>query len=316
VVKRILIGGAALIVIIIAALVIWWRMASAPEDIGALEAAYFTEQDRYVESSGLTWRVREQGPEDAPIVTLIHGFGVSLESFDLLAEDLSADHRVVRFDLPGHALTGPDPQARYSNAETVTLVAALLDDLGVERSTLIGNSLGGLVAWRYAADYPERTQAIVLISPGGYPINGVTEQAAEVPAPVRFYLTGATESLVGQAMAQMYADPAQMPESQNARVHALMRAPGVGEALIQRLEVFTLPDPEPDLARIDAPALILWGQADVMVPVDHAARFEAAIPNADLIVYDSVGHIPQLEAPDRVSADIRDFLQRTGPGAP
>ena len=107
---------------------------------------FWSEDDQWVDADGMTFRVREQGPENAPVIVLIHGFSYSLESFDAWAENLASDYRVVRFDLPGHGLTGPDPQRRYSVEQTVALTTSLLDALGHDDVVLAGNSLGGLVA--------------------------------------------------------------------------------------------------------------------------------------------------------------------------
>lgn len=88
----------------------------------------------------------------------------------------------------------------------------------------------------------------------------------------------------------------------------MIARPGNGPALIAHLEQFTLPEPTALLGRIKAPTLILWGQDDKVVPVDHAVRLAAAIPGARRIIYDHVGHAPQEEAADRSLADVRAFL--------
>lgn len=281
---------------------------TAPEAV--VDSPYWSEDDRLVEVDGVSARVRVEGPPDAPVLVMVHGFSYSLESWDDWAAALSADYRVVRMDLPGHALTGPDPQARYSVPQTVDFLANLMDAMNIREASLIGNSLGGLVAWRYAADHPGRVDSLVLVAPGGFSINGVTEEPVDVPAGVRFYLTSAPRPMVAGASAGLFGDASRMDPDLPGRVHALMQGEGVGEALVQRLEVFTLPAPEDDLARIEAPTLILWGGEDGMVPVEHAARFEAAIPDAELIVYDDLGHILHEEAPARTLEDVRAFLER------
>jgi pimeloyl-ACP methyl ester carboxylesterase len=86
------------------------------------------------------------------------------------------------------------------------------------------------------------------------------------------------------------------------------------DALLQRLEQFTLPDPEPDLARVTAPALLLWGAADVMVPAAHAARFEAAMPDARVVILEDAGHMPMEEAPEDSLMVVRNFLAGLGEG--
>ena len=277
--------------IVLAALIVIGAMAwmltrpaadPALDQAARLDSPYWTDADRLVDIDGVMARVRSEGPADAPVIVMVHGFSYSLESWDGWAEDLSADHRVIRMDLPGHGLTGPDPLQRYSVPQTVEFLGALLDELGLDHVTLAGNSLGGLVSWRLAAQRPDLVDRLVLVAPGAYSINGVTDQPVAVPMGVSFYLTSAPEAMVAAASAGLYGDV--------------------------RLEVFPLPDPTADLARVQAPALVLWGGRDVMIPVEQAARIAADLPQAELIIHDDLGHILHEEDPARTVADVRAFL--------
>jgi pimeloyl-ACP methyl ester carboxylesterase len=299
-----ILGALILIAVLAIAVFVFLTRSGAPDQTAELP----TGADRYVEAAGQSWRVREEGPAGAPALVLIHGFSHSLETWDAWAQDLSRDYRVIRFDLPGHGLTGAREDGAYSVADTVAQVAALLDVAAPERFVLGGSSLGGLVSWRYAADHPDRVQALVLVSPGGYPIHGVTDEPAPIPLPVRLYLNTAPEVGVRAATRSLYADPSKVTDAQVARIREMMTAPGVQDALLRRLELFTLPDPEPDLARVAAPALLLWGAADVMVPAAHAARFEAAMPDARVVILENAGHMPMEEAPEGSLLVVRNFL--------
>ena len=305
-----ILGALILIAVLAIAVFVFLTRSGAPDQPAELP----TGADRFVEAAGQSWRVREEGPAGAPALVLIHGFSHSLETWDAWAEDLSRDYRVIRFDLPGHGLTGAREDGAYSVADTVAQVAALLDAAAPERFVLGGSSLGGLVSWRYAADHPDRVEGLVLVSPGGYPIHGVTDEPAPIPLPVRLYLNTAPELGVRAATRSLYADPAKVTDEQVARIRAMMTAPGVQDALLQRLEQFTLPDPEPDLARVTAPALLLWGAADVMVPAAHAARFEAAMPDARVVILEDAGHMPMEEAPEDSLMVVRNFLAGLGEG--
>ncbi len=273
-----------------------------------LESSYWRDADRLVDIDGVMVRVRTEGPADALVIVMVHGFSFSLESWDAWAADLSRDYRVIRMDLPGHGLTGPDPQRRYSVPQTVEFLGALMDELGLEQVIWAGNSQGGLIAWRLAAERPDLVARLVLVAPGAYSINGVTEQPVAVPTAVSFYLTSAPEAMVAAASAGLFGDASRMDPALPARVHALMQTPGVGQALVERLEVFTLPDPTADLARVRAPALVLWGRRDSVIPVAQAQRIAGDLPRAELIIYDDLGHIPHEEDPARTLADVRVFL--------
>lgn len=265
--------------------------------------------DRIVEADGWRLRLREEGPETAPPIVMAHGFSHSLDTWDAWAEDLSRDHRVIRFDLPGHGLSGPDAQQRYSNEQTVDALAALIEALGLKRAVVAGNSLGGLVAWRYAARRPKALRGLILIAPGGYSINGVGDRPAGAPSHIEAYLRAAPPSAVRYAMQSLYGDPGKLASARVDSARAAMAAQGVGDALVKRLSRFTLPDPTDDLARVKAPTLLMWGARDKMVPVDHADRFLAVLPNARKVVYDDLGHLPHEEAPAATVADARAFLE-------
>lgn len=271
-------------------------------------AAYLTADDRMMEIAGAKVRVRIEGPEDAPPVILMHGFIYSLETWDAWAAALEADHRVIRFDLLGHGLSGPDPQQRYSPEERAAFLGDVMDALGVERAIIGGNSLGGLAAWRFAAAAPERVAALIMVSPGAYAAEGVGEGPVSPPPPLELFLRTAPDAGVAATLANIYGDDSKITPERIKLIGEMMRQPGNGEAFVQSVEEFSLPDPEPMLKSITAPTLILWGAADAIIPPGDGRKMAAAIPNAKLIYYDGVGHTAQEEAPEETIADVRAFL--------
>ncbi len=275
----------------------------------APQSPYYLSGDKTLDVNGVLVRYREEGDASKQTLVMVHGFSSSLETWDAIAADLKSEYHIVRLDLPGHGLTGPDPQERYSNEETVTLLADFLNALSLERPVLIGNSLGGLVAWRYALSAPDAVSRLVLIAPGGFSINGVTETPVPVPAMVKFYLQQAPLAGVTQATQALYADPEKLSSARVQQIKDLMDYPGNGDALVKRAAVFTLPAPDADLAKVTTPTLIIWGEKDRMVPPAHASRFMEFMPAATLKMYENAGHVPQEELSLRVAADIRAFLE-------
>src|SRR3954462_15274603 len=134
----------------------------------ALEAKYLAAPGDYLDVAGLRLHLRDSGPKEAPAVIMLHGFGASLHTWEPWAQALSGNHRVIRFDLPGFGLTGADPSGDYSDGRTVQVLAALMDRLGLQRASLVGNSIGGKIAWNFAALHPDRVDRLVLISPDGF----------------------------------------------------------------------------------------------------------------------------------------------------
>ena len=282
-----------------------WR---AQQTLAGSAADYLTPADRFLTVAGANVRVRIEGPEGAPPLILLHGFIYSLESFDAWAADLKRDHRVIRFDLLGHGLSGPDPQKRYSPQERAAFIGDLMDALGLERAIVGGNSLGGLAAWRFAAAAPDRVSALILVSPGAYPNQGVTDTPLSPPAPFALFLRNPTEAGVAFALQGVYADKSSLSPEGVRRTAVMMRRPGNGDAYVESIEEFSLPDPAPLLKTIAAPTLILWGAEDKVIPVGQGAAMAAAIPGAKLIVYPGVGHVAHEEASAQSIADVRAFL--------
>ena len=277
----------------------------------SIDERYWTADDRHVVVDGVRLRIREQGRRNAPVVVLVHGFSFSLESWDDWAADLARDHRVIRYDLAGHGLSDADPRQRYDTAARVKALVALLDHLGIRRATLVGNSFGGLISWRLAAAHPDRVARLVLVDSAAFSINGVTDTPVPVPAATRAFLLAPTPAAVRFAAGLIFSDPAGPSPGRLAMMQDMIARPGNGAALVSHLEQFTLPPPAAELARVRAPTLILWGEADRLIPVTQAEQLAAAIPGATLIRYPGVGHAPQEEIPDRSLADVRRFLART-----
>ncbi len=282
--------------------------AEAKPDL-ASQSAGFTEQ--FIEVAGARVRVRSEGPANAPVLVMLHGFSFSLESWDAWAADLRQDYRVVRYDLLGHGLSGPDPQQRYSPDERVAFHHQLMQHLGIKQATLIGNSFGGLLAWRYAVAHPSMVSRLILVDPAAFSINGVTETPVPVPEFMRAYLMTVPEVGLRASLARVYFDNSRLTPDRFETIRKMMTQPGNGPALVGHLEEFTLPDPEAALRSITAPTLILWGEKDAVIPLEQAHRMKAAIRDAQLKIYDNVGHAPQEEAPERTLPDVREFLANT-----
>jgi len=276
-----------------------------------LERQYLAKATDLRVVDGVRLHVRDTGPRTAPVLLLLHGFGASLHTWEPWARALEGEYRVVRLDLPGSGLSDPDPAGDYTDTRSVRLLTALLDTLGVARATLIGNSMGGRIAWTFAARVPARTDKLVLISPDGFASPGFEyDKAPEVPAALalmRYVLPG---PLLRMNLEPAYVNPAAMTDSLAARYHDLMRAPGARTALLQRMRQTILTDPVPTLRTIQAPTLLLWGEADAMIPFANSADYLRAIPHATLVALPGVGHLPFEEAPERSLPPLRAFLQR------
>ncbi len=286
---------------------VWAWAPDLPRD--RLEASYLRAAEDMVEVAGAPLHVRDDGPEDAPALILIHGFGSSLHTWEAWAEDLARDHRVIRFDLPGSGLSPPDPTGRYDDDRAIDILDALMDARGLDRATVIGNSLGGRIAWRFAAARPDRATALVLISPDGFESEGFYYgEAPKVPpvwSAMRYLLPRA---VMRANVASGYGDPARLTDETLDRYYELIRAEGAREALLERTRQTILVDPTPLLPTIGAPTLLMWGAKDALIPISNAEDYLGLMPDARLIRFDELGHVPMEEAPGETLPALRGFL--------
>jgi pimeloyl-ACP methyl ester carboxylesterase len=302
-----LIWGLAILVLGLAALALWLYTPDRPR--AALEAAYLRAPGDLVEVAGVRLHLRDEGPKTAHAVVLLHGIGSSLHTFDDWAKGLVPRYRVIRYDLPGAGLSGPDPQALYSDERAVAQLLAVLDHLGVARATLAGNSIGGRLAWRFAAAHPDRVERLILIAPDGYASPGFDYgKPPAVPAVLEAMRFALPKWALRPNIAAAYADPTRLTDAVLERYHALLLAPGNRAAMLDRMRQTVLVPPEPFLRAIRVPVLLLWGQDDAMIPIANAQDYLAELPDARLVTLPGVGHVPQEEAPGTSLAPVLEFL--------
>lgn len=295
--------------VLLAALAVGAWLWTPDRSTAELEATYLGQSSTYVEAAGIRLHVRDSGPRDGPAIILLHGLGASLHTWEPWALTLSEKYRVIRYDLPGFGLTGADPSGTYADARGMEVLAALMDKLAIPRATLIGNSMGGRLAWMFAAENPERVDKLVLISPDGFESPGYEYgKAPAVPALVKMMKYVLPRSMLRMNREPAYFNPKRLTDATVDRYYDLMLAPGVRGAMIARMEQTELTPPEPFLRKISASTLLMWGEQDAMIPVSNAADYLAALPNAKLVKLPGLGHVPHEEDPDRSLPPVRAFL--------
>ncbi len=274
-----------------------------------LERDYLRSPADKLDVGGTTLHLRDEGPPTAPPVILLHGFGASLHSWEPWVRALSRDHRVISLDLPGCGLSPPDPDGDYSDGRVVRLLLALLEQKGIARASIIGHSIGGRIAWRLAAEHPERVEKLVLIAPDGFASPGFEYGVApKVPAMMSLMRHILPKPLLRANLVQSYGDPAALTRANLDRYHDLMLAPGNRRALLDRMAQTVLTDPQPALERIAAPVLLLWGEKDALIPFDNAQDYLRHLPDARLVSFPKLGHLPQEEAPEETLPPVAAFL--------
>jgi pimeloyl-ACP methyl ester carboxylesterase len=255
------------------------------------------------------------GPEET--LLLLHGGAVSLESWSEWIERLRGRRRIVAVDLPGHGLTGAMVANDYTTEGMVKFVESFVSALGLEPFVLVGHSMGGHVAWRFALRHPGLVRKLVLIAPGGLAeaagprANAV--RIASLPGGPWIIRLAATRARLGQGLREVVFDASKVTDDTIDRLYAMSQRAGSFQAMIARLRA---PDFEPSairgLGEIKSPILLLWGKQDVVFPVHLSQAFENAVASTELVTYENCGHFPHEELPDRTVKDLLAFLERDG----
>lgn len=308
-----ILGGLALV--LLAATVVAWAVLRVPDQsVEELAPRWATPPSTFIDVAGLQVHVRDEGPRlDPTPILLLHGTGASLHTWDGWARRLTRDHRVVRFDLPGFGLTGPSPDGVYTIERYVETVIAVADGLGIERFVLAGNSLGGYAAWTTAVLHPERVDRLILVDAAGYPFESqsvpLAFRIARLPVLGRLLGQMLPRSVVERSVRDVYGDPSRVTPALVDRYFDLATRAGNRDALVARFEQTQpgrLVERVPDLR---VPTLVLWGGKDRLIPVENGERFVREIPGSRLVVFDSLGHVPQEEDADATVVPVLQFLQ-------
>ena len=231
---------------------------------------------------------------------LLHG-GAGPQSVDGFA-DLLASQEPARVLVPAHPGFGgtPRPDGLDSIRSLARLYTRMLDELGLTGVTVVGNSIGGWIAAEIALAASPRVSGVVLADAAGLelpdsPIADFFSLTMDQVADLSYYRPDAFR-----------LDLDHLPEQQKAMMAANRAALGVyaGTAMADPGLLDRLPS-------VAVPVLVIWGEADRMIPVEHGRAYAKAIPNARFLLLPEAGHLPQLEAPDRLLAAVRDFAQTT-----
>jgi pimeloyl-ACP methyl ester carboxylesterase len=225
---------------------------------------------------------------------LLHGWGTSLDTFAAMIEDLKRQFHITAFDFPGHG--GSEmPPATWTVDDFVALTRGVLAELGIQRPSILGHSFGGRVAIKLAAGYPENVDRLVLVDSAGVPPPQTLKRRLKRLAS-RFANTVGRLGRPGQAARRKIVARIASPDYLSA---GPLR--GTFLAIVRE-------DLRPVLPGIQAPTLLIWGEADADTTLADARAMERLIPGARLLVIKNAGHFSYLEQYGRFRLAVIPFL--------
>lgn len=303
-----------LVAIVVIALVGWLALRRPDISYAQLEAKYGSAADHYVDlPGGLHVRYRDEGNPAGPVLVMVHGYSASLADWEPWAKELGDRYRIVSLDLPGQGLTRApaDYSAWQGDSGYVRVVDGVANKLGLTHFVIIGNSMGGMVSWNYALAHPEKLDGLVLVDSAGWgekPSGAFIFKLLQNPTTAAMIRDLDNRPMVKQGLQAAFQDPKLVDDALVTRYVDLSRAPGHRNILIHLMNGRT--DATPDkLATIQVPTLVMHGKLDQLISVKDGEHFAKVIPNATLIEYDGVGHVPMEQIPQKSAADLRQWLE-------
>jgi len=286
-------------------------MGSRP--LSELTTNYTNDASRFQAVDDLVIHYRDEG--QGPVLVLLHGVASSLHTWDGWTEQLKDRYRIIRIDLPAHGLTGPDPKLeRYQIGYMVDKLDKFLNKIGVRKAALAGNSLGGYIAWNYALHRPDRIEKLILIDAAGYPQDmPFIMNFAALPVIGEMSSLMMPRFIVSSNIHDAYGDEDKVSDQLVKRYHDLTLRPGNRKGLVNVFRTMKEQSHNPQLGDrvrdIRTPTLLLWGEEDQWVPLTVMERFRQDLPNAQVITYEGVGHMPMEELPVQSARDAAQFLR-------
>lgn len=264
---------------------------------------------RYVTVDGQPVAYREAGTGEHTVVFL-HGFGGRLTTWNAVQTAIAAGYRTIAIDLWGFGASARP--ARLTQHHWPGQVFGVMDALGVDRAVFAGHSLGGRVSLMCAQAQPQRVAGLCLVDadfghvPHGYLLAWGIAQSPFMPSLLR--RIQADRGHIRRLLQMAYGPRFSISDELVAHYHAPLCVRGSVETLTH------LGRQTPDLriggyaAQVRVPTLVIWGEADPIIPAAWTVPLRRQIPHAQLLTLPGVGHFPQEEAPPAVIAHLQDFL--------
>ncbi len=276
------------------------------------------------------------GAGDEPPFILVHGWGSSVVKWMEVMPQLGALRRTIAIDLPGFGQSST-PRGSYSPGWLAGAIKAFMDEAGIDKAVLVGNSLGGLVSIHAATAWPERVEALIAAAPAlpndgpQPPVRNIAAMAVPIlpvlgPAMLARYGRRDPALIVQESLARNCVDPSRVSQSmRDALIEETRLRPARPEqvrsvTLANRRMMWALSGGREMTWRVvralKPPTLFLWGSGDRLVPAHIGQRAVAEVPGSQLVVLDDIGHNPHIEAPEDFSAAVISFTRAAAARAP
>jgi pimeloyl-ACP methyl ester carboxylesterase len=255
-----------------------------------------------------------EGPDDAPIVVLIHGFSVPSYVWDPTTDFLNkSGYRTLRFDLYGRGYSDR-PDLVYDITLFNEQVAGLLDHLQLnEPVTVVGLSMGGPIAARYVHQHSDRVNGVILLAPEVTQISNGDIFYMNIPVFGEYLMFAVLEPIIlPKLQASDFMHPESYPDWEE-KYRVQMQFKGTGRALLSTIRELVKINPEVEYQSLQGtglPVLLVWGQADQTISHDQIEVLQQILPEMDVRIVEDAGHLVHYERSEEVNPELINFLDR------
>ncbi len=231
-----------------------------------MKAKYTNSESEFLELDGMQVHYRDEGnPADSIPLVLIHGTGSNLHTWDVWTDQMKAQHRIIRLDLPAYGLTGPNKNHYYSSKYYVSFLHDFLQKLNVKNCFMAGNSLGGKITWDYALQYPNEIKKMILIDAAGYPSKklggALVFKIAQIPYLKHIFTKVTPKFIIEKSMLDVYGDDSKVTQQLIDQYHDMSRRAGNRAAFVSLTKI-TFDENYKRISEIKVPTLLQWGELD------------------------------------------------------
>jgi len=274
---------------------------------------------RSAKARDITLTYYEAGAGGSLPLVMLHGGGPGASAWSNFGRALphfASSYRTLLVDQPGFGGSDKPPVVGNYYRHAADHVVALLDELGIGRVHLLGNSLGGGTAMRLALTYPDRVGRLVLMGPGGLSLNLFHADPTEGVQRLMDFGANPSREALRAFIATMVVDQTLVTDELVEERYADATAPGAQEAMRSMGMSFWNPETAEDgmlwreAHRLRQPTLLTWGREDRVNPLDGALMALKLIPRARLHVFPNCGHWAQIEAAEEFAEVATAFLDR------
>lgn len=311
-----LLWAACTFVAIVLVYIVMARTGQFQLDHDDLVSKYVDADSEFVSVGGIDVHYKDEG--QGPVILLLHGSFGSLRTWDGVVERLKDQYRLIRLDQPPSALSGDLP-ASAAELSLEDFISRFLDELGVDRASLVGTSSGGIIAYRFAAKFPDRTEALVIANSPSAVVNNsaiVRPPALDAMIFISSRILKHQPKLYWQLLLEsLYADSSKLTGQLVEQYFDIGRktrtsppTPSMFARVNDNDEIDVV------LRAVRAPTLLLWGVPDPVLPEKMAYQLQSKLSSApiEVILLRGTGHYPPVESPGRVAEHISAFLARGG----